>query len=177
MMVQHRRRCTNIKPTWVYHILLTVKLLSIYLVQWRPDIRKVQRRTQRDVMQWLERGAWSILLYLPWGFEYRLLQDFQRNITSYWGHCFDAVSLGKALNPQMLHWTQVEMSPGRTEMTLCMISSMHRNGCRTVCFSRSWNGIRMNKWQGDTNVKVGWKSWYQTINLHHFYLYTTWSCW
>ena len=26
------------------------------------------------------------------------------------GHCFDVVSLGKALNPQMLHLTQVRMS-------------------------------------------------------------------
>ena len=26
------------------------------------------------------------------------------------GHCFNVVSLGKALNPQMLHLTQVEMS-------------------------------------------------------------------
>ena len=25
-------------------------------------------------------------------------------------HCFDVVSLGKALNPQMLHLTQVKMS-------------------------------------------------------------------
>ena len=26
------------------------------------------------------------------------------------GHCFDVVSLGKALNPQMLHLTEVNMS-------------------------------------------------------------------
>ena len=51
------------------------------------------------------------------------------------GHCFNVVSLGKALHPQMLHLTQVKMSsaPGRTEMAMCMISSMRRNGCRTVC--------------------------------------------
>ena len=46
------------------------------------------------------------------------------------GRCFDVVSLGKELNPQMLHLTRVKMS---TEMAMCMISSMHRNGCRTVC--------------------------------------------
>ena len=27
------------------------------------------------------------------------------------GHCFNVVSLGKALNPQMFHLTQVKMSP------------------------------------------------------------------
>ena len=26
------------------------------------------------------------------------------------GHCYDVVSLGKALNPKMLHFTQVKMS-------------------------------------------------------------------
>ena len=36
------------------------------------------------------------------------------------GHCFDVVSSGKTLNPQMLHFTQVKMSrlPGRTEMAM-----------------------------------------------------------
>ena len=52
------------------------------------------------------------------------------------GHCFDAVSLGKALNPQMLDLTHMKMSrgpiPGRTEMAMCMIRSMRRNGCRIV---------------------------------------------
>ena len=51
------------------------------------------------------------------------------------GHCQDVVSLGKDLHPQMLHLTQVEMSrlPGRIGMTMCTISSMRRNVCRTVC--------------------------------------------
>ena len=47
-------------------------------------------------------------------------------------HCFNVVSLGKALNPQMFHLTQVKMK-SRYEMAMCIISSMHRNGCRTVC--------------------------------------------
>ena len=50
---------------------------------------------------------------LPCGFESRLVQDFQRNIMSplsILGHCFDVVSLGKALNHQMLNLIEVKMS-------------------------------------------------------------------
>ena len=32
------------------------------------------------------------------------------SLLSILGHCFDVVSLGKALTPQMLHLTQVKMS-------------------------------------------------------------------
>ena len=49
------------------------------------------------------------------------------------GHCFDVVSFGKSLNPQMLHLTQVRKVPSRTEIAMYMIRSMRRNGCRTVC--------------------------------------------
>ena len=38
-------------------------------------------------------------------------------------HCFEVVSLGKALKPRMLHLTEVKLStvPGRTEMAVYMI--------------------------------------------------------
>ena len=44
---------------------------------------------------------------MPYGFESRLVEDFQRNVPplSILEHCFDVLSLGKALNPQMLHLT------------------------------------------------------------------------
>ena len=60
---------------------------------------------------------------------------------------------------------------------MCMICSMRRNGCSTVCSPWRWNCTRMSKFsdQGVKNVKVGWKTWYQTINLH-LYLYTVTKC-
>ena len=68
---------------------------------------------ERDMAQWLERDALTMSLS-PRGFESGLLQDFQRKIMfpplSILGNCFDVVSLGKALHPQMLHLTQVKMS-------------------------------------------------------------------
>ena len=65
-----------------------------------------------------------------------------------------------------LRWKWV---PGRTQMAMCMISSMRRNGCRTVCSSWSWNGTR--KWRRGKHVKIGWNTWYHIIKLHLFYLY------
>ena len=56
----------------------------------------------------------------------------------------------------MLHLTKVKMS--RTEMAMCTISSMRRNGCRTVYSTWSLNGTRMNM-SSDQGVrcKVGCK--------------------
>ena len=56
---------------------------------------------------------------LPCGFESRLVQDFQRNIIyasslSILGHCFNVVSLDKALNPQMLVSGENEYLVGRS---------------------------------------------------------------
>ena len=84
-------------------------------------------------MQWLERGA--LPMSLP-AVRFRILlgagfsEKYHFSPLSILGHCVDVVSLGKTLNLQMLHLTQVKMS--RTEMAMC-ISSMPRNGCRTVC--------------------------------------------
>ena len=60
--------------------------------------------TERDMAQWLEHGALSMSMTAV-RFRIRLVQDFLGNISplSMLGHCFDVVSLGTALNPQMLH--------------------------------------------------------------------------
>ena len=40
----------------------------------------------------------------------RFSEKYHVSPLSILGHCFDVVYLGKALNPQMLHLTEVEMS-------------------------------------------------------------------
>ena len=66
------------------------------------------------------------------------------------------------------------------EMAMCMISSMCRNGCRTVCSPWSWDGTQMNRSSNqEVNVKVGWNTWYQIINQHlylFFNFFTTQLC-
>ena len=63
--------------------------------------------------QWLERGALPMSLSFV---RFRILLDavfseiYHVSPLSILGHCFNVVSLGKALHPQMLHLTQVKMS-------------------------------------------------------------------
>ena len=63
--------------------------------------------------QWLEREALPMSLPAV-RFRIRLGAGFSEKYhvspLSILGHCFDVVSLGRALSPQMLHVTQVEMS-------------------------------------------------------------------
>ena len=67
---------------------------------------------ERGMAQWLERDALTMLLPAV-RFRIRLLAGFSEknhvSPLSILGHCFDVVSLGKALHPQMLHLTQVKM--------------------------------------------------------------------
>ena len=63
--------------------------------------------------QWLERGALPMSLPavrfrtpLCAGFS----EKYHVSLLSILGHCFDVVSLDKALHPQMLDLTQVKMS-------------------------------------------------------------------
>ena len=68
---------------------------------------------EKDVAQWLERGALSMSLpavrfQIPLGAEFS--KKYHVSPLSILGHCFDVVSLGKAFNPQKLHSTQVKMS-------------------------------------------------------------------
>ena len=69
--------------------------------------------TERDMAQWLERRALSMSMTAVW-FRIPLGIGFSGKYhvspLSMLGHCFEVVSLGKALNPQMLHLTQVKMS-------------------------------------------------------------------
>ena len=63
--------------------------------------------------QWLKRGALSMSLpavrfRIPLGAGFS--EKYNVSPLSILGHCFDVVSLGKALNPQMLHLTQVKTS-------------------------------------------------------------------
>ena len=67
---------------------------------------------ERDVEQWLGRGAMPMSLPVV---RFRILLDagysekYLVSPLSILGHCFDVVSLGKALSPQMLHLTHVKM--------------------------------------------------------------------
>ena len=63
--------------------------------------------------QWLEREALPMSLpavqfQIPLGAGFS--EKYNVSPLSILGHCFDVVSLGKTLNPQMLHLTQVKMS-------------------------------------------------------------------
>ena len=68
---------------------------------------------ERDRAQWLEPGALPTLLpaiqiRVPFGAGF--LEKYHVSPISILKHCFDVVSLGKALNPQILHLNQVNMS-------------------------------------------------------------------
>ena len=61
--------------------------------------------------QWVERGALPMSLpavrfRIPLGTGFS--EKYHVSPLSILGHCFGVVSLGKALNPQMLHLTQVQ---------------------------------------------------------------------
>ena len=63
--------------------------------------------------QWLERGVLPLSLpavrfRIPFGAGFS--DKYHVSPLSILGHCFDVVSLGKALNPQMFHLTQGKMS-------------------------------------------------------------------
>ena len=67
---------------------------------------------ERDMEQCLERGALSMSLpavrfRIPLGAEFS--DKYHVSPLSILGHCFDVVSLGNVLNPQMLQSTQVKM--------------------------------------------------------------------
>ena len=68
---------------------------------------------ERDVTQWLERGALPMSLPavrfgIPLGAEFS--DKYHVSPPSILGHVFDALSLGKALKPKLVHLTQVKMS-------------------------------------------------------------------
>ena len=81
----------------VFHIISCIEIASGLMLE-------------RDIAQWLERGALSMSLpaepfQLPLGAGYS--EKYHVSPLSILGHSFDVLSLGKALNPQMLQLTQV----------------------------------------------------------------------
>ena len=91
---------------------------------------------ERYMAQWLERGALpmsrpAVRFRTPLSAGFLDKSDVFPLLIL--GYCFDVVSLGKALHPQILHLTHVKISTCRTKMTMCTISSMRRNGYMTVC--------------------------------------------
>ena len=82
--------------------------------------------SERDMAQWLERGALPISLpavrfRIPLGAEFS--EKYHVSPLSILGNCYDVVSSGENDT----------------------ISSMCRVGCRTVCSPWSWNGTRMSR--------------------------------
>ena len=59
----------------------------------------------RDMSHWLECGA--LPMSLPAVLGARFSEKYHVSPHSILGHCFDVVSLGKALYPHMLHLTRV----------------------------------------------------------------------
>ena len=69
------------------------------------------------------------------------------------GHCLCPWARHLTLN--CFTWLRWKWVPVRTEMAMCMIS-----------VKLKWQTNEQVQWPGGKNVKVGWNTWYQTINLH-----------
>ena len=82
---------------------------------------------------------------LLWEFEPSLVQDIKRNIIFLPSQYWDIVSMlcpwARHFTPTCLTRFRCKWASGRTEIAMCTISSMRRNGCRTVWSPWSWNGI------------------------------------
>ena len=139
--------------------------LSDGYTSWRQQmkfrlIKVIKVIKEKDMAQWLERGALQMSLpavrfWIPLG------ACFQRNIMFLPSQSRDIVNMlclwARHFILKCFTWLRWKWVPGRTEMAMCTISSMRRNGCRTVCSPWSWNGTRMNR-SSDQGVrcKVGW---------------------
>ena len=57
--------------------------------------------------------------------------------------------------------------PVGTAMTMCTISSMCRNGCRTVCSPWSWNDTRMSRlsYPSIEHAQTQYRLWFQHVSL------------
>ena len=71
--------------------------------------------SEKDMAQWLERGVLPMSLPVVWfrillGAGFIMIQEYHASPLSTLVHCFDVVSLGKALNPEMLHLTLMKIS-------------------------------------------------------------------
>ena len=111
---------------------------------------------------------------LPCGFASLLVQDFQRNIMFLPSQYWDIVSMlclwASHLTLKCFTWLRWKGVPGRTEMAMCMISSMRRNDCRPMLsVELRWHTNEQVQWPGGkmwSRMISGLQTWYQTINLH-----------
>ena len=94
--------------------------------------------------QWLERGALSISLpavqfRIPLGAGFS--EKHRVSFFSILVHCFDVLSLAKALYLQMHHLTRIgwKWISGRTEVTMCTISSMRKMAAWTTLYKWFFN--------------------------------------
>ena len=136
--------------------------------RWKCELKL----EERDMAQWLERGALPMSLsavrfWIPLGAGFS--GKYHVSPLSILGHCFDVVLLGKALNPQMLHMTQVKMSTCRYDIDGNVYDKFNApNGCSTVCSPWSWDGTWMNR-SSDQGVKCKSRMRYLISDIYLFF--------
>ena len=64
--------------------------------------------------------------------------------SQYWDIVSVLCPWARHLTLKCFTWLRWKWVLSRTEMEMCMISSMRQNGCRTVCSPWGWDGTRMN---------------------------------
>ena len=104
--------------------------------------------------------------YLPCCVVFGLVHDIKRNVMFLPSQYRNINSMlcpwASHLTIKCFTWLRWKWVPGRKKMAMFMINSMRQKSCRTVC--SPWN--EQVEWPGGENVKFGWNTWYQTINLH-----------
>ena len=133
---------------------------------WQPVSLATTQGTWRNLHQSVELCQCRCL---PGGFETRLVQDFQIKISyaplnpvpdvvqMLCNNVLYLLGLLGYLKITCFTWRRCKWVPGRTEIAMCTISSMRRNGCRTICSTWSWNETRIAR-SSDQGVKckVSW---------------------
>ena len=134
------------KAEWQY--LITCKVSRYWLLALYGGIGLPSQWRGRDVIQWLERGDLSMSLPAV-RFRIPLDAGFSEKYhvfpLSMLGHFPDVVSLSRHYTSKYFTWLRWKWVAGRTELAMCMISSMRQNSCRTVCSPWSWDGTSMSK--------------------------------
>ena len=111
---------------------------------------------ERDIAQWLERGALlmslpAVRFRIPLGAEFS--EKYHIFPSQYWNTVSMLCPWTRHLTLKCFTWFKWKWVPGRTEMAMCMISSMHRNGCSTVWSPWSWDSTWMNR-SSDQGAKI-----------------------
>ena len=99
-----------VKPVIIYQVMCNYAIFTFHVILIILYIHFEPPDSERGVAQWLERGALPMSLpavrfRIPLGATFS--DKYYISPLSILGHYFDAVSLGKALYPHMLHLTQV----------------------------------------------------------------------